>query len=49
MRDYSLAQIETYLSAIDQEDRARNRLAMIVARAAQAEGKQFSKILKEFS
>jgi hypothetical protein len=46
--DYTLPQIETFLTAIDQEDRARQRLALITARAAQADGPQFSKILKEF-
>lgn len=48
MAGYGLAQIEVYLSAIDQEERARQRLALITARAARADGKQFAKILKEF-
>lgn len=47
--DYTLPQIEAYLCAVDHEDRARNRVALVVARAAQADSKHFKKILKEFS
>src|SRR5690606_8288787 len=47
VRDYSLGQIEAYLAAIDHEARERHRMALIVARAAQADGKHFKKILRE--
>lgn len=49
MQCYSLPQIEACLKAIDKQDRARNRLALITARAAKAKPDQFKKILKEFS
>lgn len=41
-------QIEVYLAAIDTEDRARNRMALIIARAAKADANAFKKILKGF-
>jgi hypothetical protein len=44
---YSLPQIEAFLGAIDKEDRARNRMALIVARASQCDADQFKKVMKE--
>ena len=49
MQGYSLPQVEAYLAAIDKQELARNRLALITARAAKAKPDQFKKILKEFS
>ena len=37
------------IEAIADEEKAAARMAMITARAAQAEGKDFKKMLKEFS
>lgn len=47
VRHYTLPQIELLLAAIDEEDRARNRLSLIVARAAQSTEDSFKKILRE--
>lgn len=49
MQRYTLPQIEAFLEAIADEEKAVARMAMITARAAQAEGKDFKKMLKEFS
>ncbi|WP_313284629.1 hypothetical protein [Stutzerimonas kunmingensis] len=49
MQDYSLRQIETFLAAIDQEDRAANRVALIAARAANAKPEDFKRLLKDFA
>lgn len=46
-QQYTLPQIEAFLAAIDKEDRARNCMALIVARAAQSDPAQFKKIMKE--
>lgn len=47
VQDYSLQQVETFLSAIDQEDRAANRVALIAARAANAKPEDFKRLLKD--
>ncbi|WP_157825656.1 MULTISPECIES: hypothetical protein [Pseudomonadaceae] len=47
MQDYSLPQLEAFLAAIDKEDRAANRIALTVARAARAKPAQFKQIMKE--
>lgn len=49
VQDYSLRQIETFLAAIDAEDRADNRIALIAARAANAKPEDFKRLLKEFA
>lgn len=49
MQRYTLSQIEAFLDAIADEEKSAARLRMITARAAQAEGKDFKKMLKEFS
>lgn len=46
-QQYTLPQIEAFLAAIDKEDRARNCMALIVARAAQSDPAQFKKVMKE--
>ena len=45
---YTLPQIEAFLDAIADEEKAANRMALIISRASQAEGKAFNKMLKEF-
>lgn len=49
MQDYSLPQIETFLAAIDKEDRAANRVALISARAANVKPDDFKRLLKDFA
>jgi len=49
VQDYSLPQLETFLAAIDQEDRAATRVALIVARAANVKPDSFKRLLKDFS
>ena len=49
MQGYTLPQVEAFLAAVADEEKAAARMAMIIARAAQAEGKDFKKMLKEFS
>ncbi|MDH0082757.1 hypothetical protein [Stutzerimonas stutzeri] len=49
MQEYSLRQIETFLAAIDQEERSATRYALIAARAANAKPKAFKRLLEEFS
>lgn len=49
VQEYSLRQIETFLAAIDQEDRASNRVALIAARAANAKPEDFKRLIKEFA
>jgi hypothetical protein len=48
VRDYNLQQVETFLAAIDKEDRANNRIALIAARAASAKPEDFKRLLKDF-
>lgn len=48
MQAYTLPQIEVFLAAIDKEERARNCMALIVARAAQSDPVNFKKVMKEF-
>ena len=49
VQEYTLRQIETFLAAIDAEDRAANRVALIAARAANAKPEDFKRLLKEFA
>ncbi|WP_158295403.1 hypothetical protein [Stutzerimonas nosocomialis] len=49
MHDYSLDQVEMFLAAIDVEEKGRARVALITARAAQADKKGFQQMMKEFS
>ncbi|NHW01927.1 hypothetical protein [Stutzerimonas degradans] len=49
VQEFSLPQIETFLSAIDKEDRAANRVALIAARAANAKPEDFKRLLKDFA
>jgi hypothetical protein len=46
--DYTLGQLDAYLGAIQTQEKAHQRLAMIAARAGQASVKGFQKMLKEF-
>jgi hypothetical protein len=48
VQDYSLRQIETFLAAIDAEDRAANRIALIAARAANVKPDDFKRLMKDF-
>jgi len=47
VRGYTLHQIEAFSEAIDRQERAANRLALIAARSANVDANQFRKILKE--
>ncbi|WP_445938657.1 hypothetical protein [Pseudomonas sp.] len=47
--DYTLPQIEAFMAAVDTEERQRDRVSLILARAATAEAKQFQKIVKGLS
>lgn len=49
VQEYTLRQIETFLEAIDAEDRAANRVALIAARAANAKPEDFKRLLKDFA
>lgn len=49
MQRYTLPQIEAFIQAVADEEKATTRQMMIACRAAQAEGKAFKKILKEYS
>jgi hypothetical protein len=44
-----LAQIQAFIAAACRAERTQMRNAMIAARAAQAEGKDFKKLMKELS
>lgn len=44
--DYTLGQVEIYLEATEQQGREAMRSAIIAARCAQADGKEFKKIMK---
>lgn len=46
---YSLPQVELFLAAIDQEERAANRVALVAARAANAKPEDFKRLLKDFA
>tara|TARA_R100000541_G_scaffold301_30_gene1716 strand:- start:8574 stop:8723 length:150 start_codon:yes stop_codon:yes gene_type:complete len=48
VQDYSLQQIETFLAAIDKEDRASNLVALIAARAANVKPDDFKRLMKDF-
>jgi len=48
VQDYSLPQIETFLAAIDKEDRAANRVSLIAARAANVKPADFKRLMKDF-
>lgn len=47
--DYTLSQLQLFARESAEIDRQAARVALIVARASQAEQKDFKKILKEFS
>tara|TARA_Y100000782_G_scaffold115205_1_gene155586 strand:+ start:725 stop:874 length:150 start_codon:yes stop_codon:yes gene_type:complete len=47
VQDYSLPQIEAFLAAIDKEDRAANRIALTIARAARVKPAQYKQIMRE--
>lgn len=49
VQEYSLRQIETFLAAIDAEDRAANRVALIAARSANVKPEDFKRLLKDFA
>ena len=49
MQDYSLPQIEAFLAAIDRENRADNRVALVAARAANAKPEDFKRLIKGFA
>jgi len=49
VQEYSLRQVETFLAAIDKEDRAANRVALLAARAANAKPEDFKRLLKDFA
>jgi hypothetical protein len=49
VQDYSLPQIEAFLAAVDAEDRAANRVALIASRAANIKPDDFKRLLKEFT
>jgi hypothetical protein len=46
--DYTLPQVEAFIAAIDRQARESTRTDLIVARAAQADGKDFKRIMKGY-
>ena len=49
VQGYSLGQIQAFTAAVCTAERAQMRNAMIAARAAQAEGKDFKKLMKDLT
>jgi hypothetical protein len=49
VQGYSLAQIQAFIAAICNAEKAQLRNAIIAARAAQAEGKDFKKLIKDLA
>jgi hypothetical protein len=48
VQQYSLPQLESFLAAVADQEKAEQRMAMITARAAKAPAKKFKEILREF-
>jgi hypothetical protein len=49
VQGYSLAQIQAFIAAICTAEKEQLRSTIIAARAAQAEGKDFKKLIKDLA